>query len=445
MSQHGTETSGPDGRVRDLGASECLVYLLNKGYGSSHLVRVFEFDGAVDPALMERAFRQMVARRPLLQTTIPPTAEGEWPYLRLDDSQPSFTVRPRTGPTQWIDLFSDELTTQLGVDGDPPIRVQLLTSDEPGGELLVSCAHTFCDGRSLFRFCRDMLREYEALVRGEEGDPNLGPSEIRPAVEQLLPEWCTPDVGQKLVADHMARVAELPAPIPWPSERGGSSAPKTSRMTPFGFPSDVVAGMRANARANGTTVFGVLGASAVLATEDVLKTSSDDHIVVTSTLDIRDALRVPVAIEDMGIYAAVTDSRHTNVAAMSEWDHARDFKNQISAAIDRHDHYTWIFIGSEFVKQVSGAATAPLFTDTLANLGAIDIPTEGTSLRVRTARGALGTHHAAYGYMCLNGVTINGNLAMTNTYTNPDISESRARDFIAAMSDRVRWFARPDT
>ena len=97
---------------------------------------------------------------------------------------------------------------------------------------------------------------------------------------------------------------------------------------------------------------------------------------------------------------------------------------------------------SEFVKQVSGAPTAPLFTDTLANLGAIDIPTEGTSLRVRTARGALGTHHAAYGYMCLNGVTINGNLAMTNTYTHPDVSEARAQEFIDAMSDRVRWFAK---
>ncbi len=446
MSQQATETSKSSGRVRDLGASEYLVYLLNKAYASSHLVRVFEFDGPVDPALMERAFRQMIANRPLLQTVIPATGEGEWPYLSLEEGSPpaSFTVRQRNDPTEWIGLFGDELTTQLGVDGTPPIRAQLLMADGQGGELLLSCAHTFCDGRSLFRFCRDMLNEYEALVRGEDGDPNLKMSEIRPAVEDLLPDWCTPDVGQKLVAEHLARAAEFPAPIPWPSERGDSTAPKVSRMTPFGFPADVVTRMRTNARANGTTVFGVLGASAILATQDVLKPSPDDNIVVTSTLDIRDALRVPVAIEDMGIYAAVTDSRHTNLGAMSEWDHARDFKNQISAAIDRYAHYTWIFIGSEFVKQVSGAPTAPLFTNTLANLGPLDIPTEGTSLRVRSARGALGTHHAAYGYMCLNGLTLDGNLCMTNTYTAPDISEERAQEFIDAMSDRVRWFAKED-
>ena len=169
--------------------------------------------------------------------------------------------------------------------------------------------------------------------------------------------------------------------------------------------------MRANARANGTTVLGALGAAMILATDDVLHLDPEDEVVVTSTLDIRDRLRVDVPVENMGIYAAVLNSRHSNLAKQSEWDHARDFKNQVTEGMDRFDHYTWVFIGEEFVKQVTAASGNPMFTDTLANLGAMQLPSEGTSLRPRTIRGAIGCHHATWPYVSFNGVGINGHLA----------------------------------
>ena len=154
--------------VRDLGASEFLVYLIHKNFGATHLVRLIEFDGTVDPELLERAFRQMVARRAILNARIPATEEGQWPHYVIDTSEPpSFTVRERRGPEDWVGVFNEELNMRCGVDGDPPIRMQLLTSGEPGGEMVLSCSHPFCDGRSLVRFCEQMLNEYEALVRGK--------------------------------------------------------------------------------------------------------------------------------------------------------------------------------------------------------------------------------------------------------------------------------------
>ena len=218
-------------------------------------MRLIEFDGSVDAGLMERAFRQMVARRLILRARVPATKPGVRPFFVVDDSvAPVFSVLDGAGPTDRIDVFHEELNTQLGVDGDPPIKGRLLVSDQPGGALFVSCTHAFCDGRSLFRFCRQLLSEYEALVQGLDGDPSIPATDISPALEDVLPEWATPEYGKALVADFFARQAELPRPMPWPSQRGRSTEPRKSHLLLLDVPAQELSAMRAQARANGTTV-----------------------------------------------------------------------------------------------------------------------------------------------------------------------------------------------
>jgi hypothetical protein len=442
MSHHVADEYVADQRIRDLGASEYLVYLIEKNANSSHLTRVIEFDGPVDPDLMERAFRQMIARRLLLRTRIPPTEGAERPHLVFDESVPApFTVKQRQGPDHWIKGFNEELNIRIGIDGDPPMRAQLLMSDEPGGELLLSCPHTYCDGRSLVRFCIQLLDEYEALVRGEDGDSSIQPSGISPALEDVLPEWATPERGEELVAAYFERGARSGPPIPWPMEQGTMASERESRIWPMDLTADEVSRIRANARDNKTTVLGALGASMILATNDLLGPTPDDQIVVTTTLDIRDGLRVPVSVDDLGIYAAVLNSRHSDLKAMSEWDHARDFKAQVTAGIDNFDHYAWVFIGAAFVDQVTDTSGTPMFTDTLANLGAMQLPTEGSSLRPLAIRGALGAHHATFPYVSFNGIGNNGALAMTLTYVHPWVSDERIAEFAGMMTERMRWFA----
>ncbi len=443
MSPHVAVEYVPNQRVRDLGASEYLVYLLEKNAGSSHLVRVIEFDGPVDPALMERAFRQMIDRRLLLRARVHEPEDGTRPYLVLDESvAPAFTVTTWQGPGQWITRFNDEINAAIGVNGDPPMRAVLrMAAAGPGGELLLSCPHTFCDGRSLVHFCIQLLHEYEALQRGEDGDFSIQPSGINPAVEDLLPEWATPERGKEFVEAFFERAATEAPPIPWPMEQGDMTSKRESRVWPMDLTADEVLRIRTNARQNGTTVLGVLGAAMILATDDLLHPAADQPIVVTTTLDIRDGLRVPISVDDLGIYAAVLNSRHANLKQMSEWDHARDFKAQVTHGIDRYDHYAWVFIGEAFAKRLTVASGAAAFTDTLANLGAIEIPTEGTSLRPQKIRGALGNHHATWAYVSLNGIGNNGALAMTLTYTYPWVGDERIAEFASMMTDRMRWYA----
>ncbi len=441
MTQQSVETSG--GRVRDLGAAEYLLYLLEQSHAACHLVRLIEFDGLVDPELMERAFRNMVARRLILRARVPATPAGERPSFVIDDSTPpEFSVIKRVGPEETFRAFQDELNVQLGVDGDPPVRALLYISGEPGGELVLSCTHAFCDGRSLFHFCRQLLSEYEALALGGEGDASIATSGISPAVEDILPEWGTGEAGEALLADFFERQAKLPRPMPWPSQRGDSTEPRISHVLPMDLPIEQLSAMRANARANGTTVLGTLGAAELLAIDDVLHPAADDEIVIVTTLDIRDGLRIPVAIEDMGSYAAVITSRHHDMRAMTEWDHARDFKTQVSDGIDRNDHFAFVFGGKKWVEHLTTTVGDPMYTGTMANLGAVDLPSEGTALRPRVIRGALPMHHSYWPFVSFNGITINGRLAMTVTYQNPEISDDRAREFVAAFEERIRWFCK---
>jgi hypothetical protein len=443
MTQQTVAANAPDGRVRDLGAAEYLLYLLEQSTGSCHLVRFIEFDGTVDPDLMERAFRNMVARRLILRARIPAAPPGERPHISIDESiPPVFEVIDRIGPDESFAVFQDELNIQLGVDGDPPVRARLITSGEPGGELIVSCLHTFCDGRSLFHFCRQLLSEYEALARGGDGDASINTTGISPAVEDILPAWGTDEAGKALLADYFGRQAALPRPMPWPSQRGSSTELRQSHVLPMDLSPDELSSLRANARANGTTVLGALGAAEVLAIDDVLRPSPDEHIVAVTTLDIRDDLSQKVSIEDMGTYAAVITSRHSNVRATSEWDHARDFKTQVTDGISRNDHYAFVFGGKEWVDHLTSDVGDPMYTGTMANLGAVDLPSDGTVLRPRVIRGSLGMHHSYWPFVSFNGITINGRLAMTITYQNPEISDERAREFVTAYEERMRWYAR---
>jgi len=428
-------------RVRNLGAEEHLLLRVLEADGGSRLVRVVEFEGPVDAALMETAFRHMVARRPILRCRITRGEPGEVPFFVMDDSlAPAFSVVERRGPDDWVREFHRELNTPgLGTYGQPPVRACLLASDEPGGELLVSCMHSFSDGRSLFRFCRDLLSEYDALQRGEGGDPNLATSGISPAIGDLLPEWATTERRREIVADYLARQEKLAPPTPWPSQRGASDEPSTTRVSKLDFTAEQLSAAYGNARANGTTVHGLLGAAMVLASDDVLHLAPHDEIVTATALDLRGALREPVPVENMGTYAATHLNRSSDVRKIPEWDVARDFKAQITAGIERYDHYVWVFMGEQFVESFTGG-DVPSYTTVLTNLGALELPTEGMALRPHTIRGGTNVHMSRWPFIFAQAVGVNGRLALTLTHAHPEISDERAEEFAAALSERIRWF-----
>lgn len=422
--------------IRELGASEILVHYLQR-----HLVRLIQFDGPVDAEIMEKAFHQIISKRPILRSRIL-EREGGKPYFVHDsETVASFIVKERKGDDHALEVFIDELNDMFDPAADVPMRAQLLVrSDGPGGELLLSCPHSACDGRSLFLFCTQLLKEYEALVRGDGHDPEVVQATFSAGAEDVLPTWATKEEGDRLIADVATREAGNPPYMAFATQRKTQSDPRATHGVLYDLPADQVAAIRANCRANDTTVHGVIGAAEALAIRDVLQPGPEEHIGICTTLDIRGQLREDVAAEDMGIYAATLMSRFNDLDSANLWDLARNVKEQVSASVARNDHYTFLFLGEQYVENSTAAAVDPMMTASIANLGALQLPTENATLKPRLIRGALNIHPNAWSFLSLNAVSIDGHLAMTAVH-NEDVSAEQMSAFISAFDGHLRWYA----
>lgn len=421
---------------RTLGASEILVHYLVR-----HMVRLIHFDGPVNIELLEKAANRMIQQRPILRSRIVQDDPSQRPHFVLEDELPAaFTVHERQGPDHCIAVFNDELNTPFDMTKGPAVRIHVLKNPERGGEIILTCPHSHCDGRSLFTFCTQLLDDYEALQRGEVPDLPAPPATLQPCIEDVLPDALKAK-GEMLVAETLKRESQLPTILPMPSERGASTAPMETRLVPFDVSVEQVTRLRDNARANGTTMHGILGAAANLAAQDIIQPGPEEHLGLTTTIDLRGSLAVEIPTEDLGIYAATLSTRQHNLGAKSRWDLAREVKQQVSDGMARDDHYTFVFIGELYVENTTNTDAPPMMTVALANLGALSLETENSSLGLRSLRGALNLHPSAWPFISLNAVGGNGALAMTAVHQWPEISDETAQEYVAAMLRHLDWYA----
>ncbi len=432
-------TSEPE-RMRQLGATEYILYLLEQE-SMAHLVRMIDFEGPVEPAVMERAFRAMVARRPILRARIAQQGD-ERPFFALDDREPpEFSVIERTGPDDWRWVFDGELNRRIGFNGQPPIRVHLLASERPGGELIVTCAHSFCDGRSLFVFCRDLLSQYEALLRGENGEAGIAPAgNISPPLEALLPGWLSGNRLEELTNGFVSRQAAVASEtlVMFPSQ---PSENKVSRVLPLEVPAEQTATLRQLAHENKTSMQGVVGGALILALDQMVRPPDDHAMVLSHTIDLRPHLREPVQVANLGAYPGNIFSRHKAVSKVPPWELARDVTTQVAASMNRGDQLVMVLFAEQFIEHfvTSERPATPL---TLANLGALDLTTPDSTLRPKTIRGGASVHAARFPSMFCQALTARGTLELTLVYVDPHLSEEAAGHFGASVLDHLAAFAR---
>ena len=229
---------------------------------------------------------------------------------------------PSTGPDPTIGwrVFDDELNSQIGFDGQPPIRARLLASETPGGELIVTCAHSFCDGRSLFVFCRELLGQYEAFRRGEDDDAGIAPAiDISAPLEALLPDWLSGGGLQELIDGFVSRQAAVAGEtlVMFPSQPSES---KTSHVLSFEVPAEQTTALRQLAHDNRTSMQGIVSGALMLAMDDMVRPPEDDVIVLSHTIDLRPHLREPVPVTNLGAYPGTIFSRHKGVSNMPRWE-----------------------------------------------------------------------------------------------------------------------------
>jgi hypothetical protein len=429
-------------RVRELGGVEFLLDTMERQQAAGHLVRIVEFEGPVDPQLLERAFRQLVARRPLFRTRIDRSGGGR-PVFVLDDGvRPEFSIVDRQSADHWIREFDEQLNTRISVDDDAPVRALLLASEEDGGEIIVSAAHSACDGRSLFAFCRDLINNYDALRRGDEAP--MAPGGFSPPLEALLPEWLTADRLEAMIDDFVTQAAATAgAPIvlfPYGSADLGTAG--TSHVMSCSLPAPETAELKRRARANGTSVTGAIAAAEIQAIAELSRAAPDCAIVSAVTVDVRPHLREPVPLENLGAYLGSIFTRHADVGAMAPWALAREVTTQLAAKVDRCDHLVMTVLGERFVDQFV-SVDRPVGSVSLANLGLQELSGGTSVLRPRCVRGGAPLHMTRFPGPYCQAVTTSGVLWLTFSYVAPHMPHDLVRDFAESVVERLRFLAGP--
>jgi NRPS condensation-like uncharacterized protein len=249
---------------------------------------------------MGRAFESLLRRRPILRTTI--VREGEHSWLEWSDQPAEFEVLPRDHDEAWRDEFQRQMRATVVTEGGPPIRLRVLTSGGRGGELVLSCHHTVCDGRSITQFCGDLVYEYDALLGRRAPTHVARVGQIPPTMEEVLPERLRGDDYQELarqfITDRMKGMQEL---HPWlmTPYKGEPTSPALLR---YRLPPEDIARLRARGHDEKATIQGAVTAALLHSAVD-LAGDPDAEIAFLSSLDLRPYMHRDVPLADMGLFA----------------------------------------------------------------------------------------------------------------------------------------------
>ncbi len=423
--------------VRPLGEVEQGLDIMERAKALCHIVRVIAFEGGLDTELFERALRGVVERRPLVNTRIvrPP---DQPPYFARCRQPPEFTVTKRAGEEHWRAEFERQLSTPVGLTSDPLIRVRVLMGNG-GGEVVLSCHHAVCDGRSLTGFCRDLVHEYEWRQRRAMGDPDVVAGALSPPIEDIVPEGLTGTRGKKILDDFVGYIAALLGSPPGYIMTAGpnSGAPPARHVLTYELPRASMEALTSLARANGTTVGGAISA-AILRSGVEIGGPEGDHLGLASNIDLRPYLREDVPLSNMGVYATTSYGTYAGIRAKPFWTLAREVTEHVRSSIESlQAHCSILLAKSGFEMYLAGVIPRAWPQFMLANLGRMDLPEPRESFRVRSVHG--GSPLLGVGpYFFCSAVGLSGTIVIDVNYQSPDIPEDVAKGFGESLLEHLR-------
>jgi NRPS condensation-like uncharacterized protein len=401
-------------------------------------VRVIVFEGRLDERMFERALHHLLERRPLLTSAIVRTPD-EPPRFVACHQWPEFRVVDRIDAEQWRSEFEHQLATAVGVGEDPPMRVCVVCGEDRG-EVVLSCHHAVCDGRSLTGFCRDLVHEYEALQRGQPGDPDAVHGEISPAIEDLVPSAFAGPRRQRILDDYLAWATGLMQAPPGflvPRREAGIPGVRARRLLTYAVPPEQVQRLAASAHAQGTSIGGALAAATLRSALDLAGPGAPEVVGLSTTIDVRPYLRADVPMANMGVYATGSVTPFEDVRSKPYWALAREVSDSIAAGFDALTPFCTLLTMKTVTAMIIDGFV-PMFWPQflLANLGRLDLPRHEGSFRVRSIHG--GTPVAGLGpaFFC-SAVGLAGALHVDVNYQFPDVADEMAADFGHCLLERL--------
>ncbi|MGW3774227.1 amino acid adenylation domain-containing protein [Actinomadura verrucosospora] len=220
--------------------------------------------GAVDPAAMGEALRDVVARHEPLRTLFAdPEGEPHQVVLAPEEADPRLTV---TEPADLRAALFADATRGFDLANEPPLRAHLYRLGEDEHLLLIVLHHIAGDGWSLAPLARDVITAY--LARRDGGAPGWAPLPVQYADYALWQRALLGDEGDpaSLAARQIAywkeALAGLPDQIRLPHDRPRPDrASYRGGQVAFEVPAELADGLRALARDHQVSVFMVLQAA----------------------------------------------------------------------------------------------------------------------------------------------------------------------------------------
>jgi len=237
------------------------------GTSASNIPIVFQLDGPLAPAVLERGLVEIAARHEALRTTVDIGPDGEPRQLVAPPAPFSLPLADLSGlpsaqrSAERARIAREEARRPLNLDHGSLWRRLLIRVGEREHDLLVTFHHVVADGESVNVFESELAALYKAFSRGL-------PSPLPPLAVQMadIAAWERECLTPEALAPHLAWFREhlggtsagldLPADLPRPAARSWRGLSRDVVLPP-----PLTAQVREFARQRGATVYMALFAS----------------------------------------------------------------------------------------------------------------------------------------------------------------------------------------
>nr|WP_297628519.1 condensation domain-containing protein [Nocardia sp.] len=324
-----------------LSLAQQRMWVLNQfdtGSPAYNIPMVIRLNGALEVAALSRAVEDVLTRHEVLRTRYPESGPGGAPFqevLSVADVLPD-GLRPES-VTDIGARVAELVGTGFDVAASVPVRLGLITGDDPDDYLLVLVAHHIAaDGASMAPLARDLMTAYRARTSGEL--PGWTPLPVQYAdfavwQRTVLGSDSDPNsIAAQQLAYWRGQLSDLPETALLPLDRPRPAvASMTGEIVDFTVGADVHADLNQIARRHNASLFMVVHAAvAVLlarisgGSDIVIGTpiagrgerTLDDLVgMFVNTLALRTTVDASVSFDDL-----VESARDTDLSAFAHAD-----------------------------------------------------------------------------------------------------------------------------
>lgn len=369
---------------------ERAFFLLDRGHAFNGCT-IMSFRGPLTEPLLQSAMRRLEARHPLLRLRVERTRPHDDRQLRLTDEGAGpipLSVLPRHSDSTWQDVATTELNTRFAEDGDHLNRM-IWVRGRTQSELLIVNHHVLLDALSAAYALRDLMRDIEALWRGETLPP-VESLPLRPPLPALLPSTARglarlPHMNAFFYKHILGGLFRGARKLPHEQE----AAPESRRtaLVHRTIQGDLLKKLTDGTRRQKTTIHAALCAALLLATRDVAFAEEQAAgrpltIGCWSAVSLRGDLSPSVG-EEMGLYISQVTTFHKLLHRKQPpptlWQLASEVREQLSRTLKSGEQYLTLpmmgmFIpfgktpGPRFVRRFDGASPAAIGVTNISRL-----------------------------------------------------------------------------